>query len=100
MLKIAPYVQALNKVEVEKIYNEILKIGGEGVIVRYPHAKYGRGYTNDIFKYKVCVCVCVRVCMCVCVCVCVRVYECVWVCVRVCMYVCVCVCVCVFAEES
>jgi hypothetical protein len=36
------------------MYMHILSFGGEGIIVREPFALYPRGYSQEIYKYKVC----------------------------------------------
>jgi ATP-dependent DNA ligase len=42
-----------SKVQAEYLYNDVLSLGGEGIIARQPYSLYSHGYSHDIYKYKV-----------------------------------------------
>ena len=52
-MRLVPYVLSLSKAYTEQLYDDLLSVHAEGIIVRHPFSNYARGYSHDIYKYKV-----------------------------------------------
>jgi DNA ligase-1 len=52
VIKIIPQIRIQSKEHLKKFFNEVVKHGGEGVVIRDPDAKYERKRSSKILKLK------------------------------------------------
>lgn len=51
-VKIIPQVQVKNKEELQSLLDDVIKDGGEGLMLHHKDARYGRGRVNHLLKVK------------------------------------------------
>ena len=52
-LQFTPQIQVKSSTHLDKMFNEVIKKGGEGLMIRKPGSKYAKSRSSTLLKYKV-----------------------------------------------